>query len=132
MKDKKQTRRYFIKSAIVGLTVGLAILWDKMVTRNKVINTKRNYSLIFNPNDKISFQEDFIIVNTGDKLKVLSSRCTHLGCKINHEYNLQLLCPCHGSSFDLEGNVVKGPAVKPLQLYDYKLDKDTNIISVKV
>ncbi len=42
--------------------------------------------------------------------------CTHLGCHPAIDPQMRILiCPCHGSRFDLQGNVLKGPAVRPLQ-----------------
>ncbi len=42
--------------------------------------------------------------------------CTHLGCSpaLDPERKI-LICPCHGSRFDLKGNVLKGPADRPLK-----------------
>ena len=46
----------------------------------------------------------------------LSLLCTHLGClvTVNEE---RIACPCHGSEFDLQGNVLKGPADRPLRRF---------------
>ena len=42
--------------------------------------------------------------------------CTHLGCQPAFDPQMRILiCPCHGSRFDLKGNVLKGPASRPLQ-----------------
>ena len=39
--------------------------------------------------------------------------CTHLGCIVKPTAE-GFECPCHGSHYDKEGNVTKGPAPKPL------------------
>jgi len=43
----------------------------------------------------------------------LSLVCTHLGCTVVVSEDA-LSCPCHGSLFDRQGAVVKGPADKAL------------------
>lgn len=43
--------------------------------------------------------------------------CTHLGCTFPWNPNdNQFQCPCHGSRYDPEGTVVRGPAPLPLKL----------------
>jgi Rieske Fe-S protein len=44
----------------------------------------------------------------------LSSVCTHAGCNVNKVADGTIDCPCHGSKFNLDGSVAKGPAAKPL------------------
>lgn len=44
----------------------------------------------------------------------ISSVCTHLGCNVRYIAGEGFACPCHGSKFDLNGQVVKGPAPRPL------------------
>jgi len=69
--------------------------------------------------------EGGVIEKRGEKLAVFvdkkgeqhlfSARCTHLGCTIGwnpaeHTFD----CPCHGSRFSEMGEVVNGPAARPL------------------
>ena len=50
-------------------------------------------------------------------------QCTHLGCAYHwDERNKNFLCPCHTSTFDLDGRVLTGPAPRPLDRYETKLD----------
>lgn len=45
----------------------------------------------------------------------VSMRCTHLGCLLRfNAAETSWDCPCHGSRFDVDGEVLEGPAVRPL------------------
>lgn len=48
----------------------------------------------------------------------LSKSCTHLGCSLfwDEEKNI-FICPCHGSTFDIQGTVLTPPALRPLDYY---------------
>jgi glycine/D-amino acid oxidase-like deaminating enzyme/nitrite reductase/ring-hydroxylating ferredoxin subunit len=49
----------------------------------------------------------------------ISAKCTHMGCTI--DFNAQEKtwdCPCHGSRFDIDGQVVRGPALVALEKID--------------
>jgi len=57
----------------------------------------------------------YIVVRTDSRVVALSASCTHLGCLINWDGDAkEIICPCHAARFDLNGNVLGGPAPEPL------------------
>jgi cytochrome b6-f complex iron-sulfur subunit len=58
----------------------------------------------------------------------MTAICTHEQCTVNTGTD-KLPCPCHGSVFDFNGNVVHGPASKPLSNLSVAIDGD-NAVSV--
>jgi menaquinol-cytochrome c reductase iron-sulfur subunit len=64
-----------------------------------------------------------------DGFYVISSICTHLGCTIRLDAEQSgFTCPCHGSKFKQDGDVLKGPAKKPLVRFALYLSKRGEII----
>ena len=55
-----------------------------------------------------------VIYNRGSEIVAYSLICTHLGCTIENDGD-EFACPCHGSRFDKNGVVLKGPAQRSLQ-----------------
>ncbi|MBI3008540.1 MAG: Rieske 2Fe-2S domain-containing protein [Candidatus Omnitrophica bacterium] len=69
------------------------------------------------------------IVRSNKGLYALFGKCTHLGCTPNwFEAEKRFKCPCHGSNFDVEGNVIAGPAPKPLFRAQVSLSDDGQIL----
>lgn len=52
------------------------------------------------------------------KIYKCSAVCTHLGCIVHwNKGEKSWDCPCHGSRFDYRGQILNGPAIKPLALF---------------
>ena len=58
--------------------------------------------------------QGFFVVRQGNRLIALSSYCTHRKCKLKTHPDHSFFCPCHGSTFDPRGKVVRGPARRDL------------------
>jgi cytochrome b6-f complex iron-sulfur subunit len=64
-------------------------------------------------------------------IATLSAVCTHRFCNVGYAaQSKQLLCPCHGSTFDLTGRVTKLPATQPLKSYPTTFDGQTITITI--
>ena len=54
---------------------------------------------------------DVLLARTGsDSFSALDAICSHQGCIVSRVAYPVFVCPCHGSRYDLNGNVVQGPA----------------------
>jgi len=52
-----------------------------------------------------------------DTFAAVTAICTHQSCAITGYSNQIYICPCHGSQFDTNGQVKKGPANSALRKY---------------
>ena len=73
---------------------------------------------------------DCLLFDRDGQAWAVSRRCTHLGCTINyHEVENLLECPCHQSRFAPNGQLLRGPANRPLRRYTVrKADKPPRYI----
>ncbi|GEM_PF-498491 len=132
VKDRS-TRREFIK--LIGYSVAGAFLalWYLLTMRQINLTGGSGFQKVnlSEKPDGTYFFSSFIIIKKGASITVLTNRCTHAGCKINREHNGQLVCGCHGSVYSSSGEVLKGPARKPLQHLPYSTDPATGEITVR-
>lgn len=73
----------------------------------------------------------FYLVHHTDGLLAIYWRCTHLGCTVPWQPNLEggiFACNCHGSKFAATGEFISGPAPRSLDLFPVEIDADGNVI----
>lgn len=78
--------------------------------------------------------QNIIVVQNADdpnQLYAVDSVCTHQGCNVNWDDQSQsLICPCHGSKFDAQGQVLAGPATEPIKSYTVKVEAGTVLVNL--
>ncbi len=105
-----------------GLAMGTAA--SELLTA-QIVGRDHEWSALFNPNrlraraSAVTFARENANVAyhfAADRvLKHGAPRCTHLGCVLDwNSVEETWDCPCHGSRFGGTGDVIEGPAVKPL------------------
>jgi menaquinol-cytochrome c reductase iron-sulfur subunit len=158
MSEQDVTRRNFMVRAIVGVVVfitgalavpfgGFSILpslkkrepgWsDAGTATDLVINEpqERRFTQIV----KSGWQEEkqersiWIVKGPDNSVTAFSPNCTHLGCGYRwFTAEQRFKCPCHGSIFDINGNVLGGPAPRSLDRLETKIDGNRVLVKYEV
>ncbi len=125
-------RRSFLKLMLLGLTsaVGLMTTWG--IARFAFFGTQRKIKREIPAEllDKLRPAVPLHVPEAGawvlkteadpPKMMAFDDRCTHLGCRQRWNQDRGLFeCPCHGSEFDREGRVERGPANQPLPRFSF-------------
>jgi Rieske Fe-S protein len=74
-------------------------------------------------------QGDILIVNSGDgQFAAMSNVCPHRKCRVEVKNPTLIQCPCHGSTYKIDGTHVSGPANKSLK--KFRARAEAGIITV--
>lgn len=136
--DGLSRRKFFtvVGNSAVGVAAlgGLGVTWEflspnvllELPTRFKVGAPQeiQPNTVVYNPQYRV-----FIFRDQSGFFYAVSSACTHLGCTSNwksdgiaeHPDGV-ITCPCHGSIFSKTGEVIRGPAPRPLDRFRMRLE----------
>ncbi len=68
-----------------------------------------------------------MIIHSDNRWGALSLTCTHLGCTVE-ETGDGFACPCHGSRYDENGKVVRGPAPRQLRQLRVEITAEDDLV----
>ena len=93
-----------------------------------IVNKDSRALILYNNNSGAIIVEH----NSDDSYKAISGICTHQGCIISNfeGSSNDFVCPCHNSKFDMNGNVVQGPASTNLAGYNTRVENNSLIITL--
>lgn len=119
-------RRRFLVRSLELLLLPLAGVVAGMLRRQAALPERQAASLLVEvpPEPGVELAGPVIVCARAGRLSVLSSRCPHLGCRIDRVDGEALVCPCHGSRFAWDGSLQRGPATGPLQALPFAAEAD--------
>lgn len=95
------------------------------------IDLARNETLAASGGWMLIREAQLLVVNLDGQFNALTSVCTHSQCDRNWTFGDQVFtCNCHGSQFDASGQVINGPATRPLRGYPVSLEDQNLKISL--
>lgn len=59
----------------------------------------------------------FFLIKDATGIYAMTTVCTHMGCTVGLPVSNQIVCPCHSSTYDMNGGNLVGPAAIPLVHY---------------
>jgi Rieske Fe-S protein len=63
----------------------------------------------------------YVLALGDNQFAAVSPVCTHRGCTVELQ-DEHLVCPCHGSTYDRSGAVLRGPAEQPLRRFRVRME----------
>ncbi|MFQ6038038.1 MAG: ubiquinol-cytochrome c reductase iron-sulfur subunit [Candidatus Aminicenantales bacterium] len=128
-KEKLISRRKFFsrigKGSILTVLSGSAVIIYKYLFPNVLYEPspvfKAGYPNDFTIGSSVFFKDrKLFLFHDEAGFYAMSAVCTHLGCLVNKTQD-GFFCPCHGSVFDSDGIVIKGPAPRRLPTYSVEI-----------
>ena len=81
---------------------------------------------------KVNKHKVLLVRDSDATVKAFQSTCTHRKEKLTYDHQQKaLVCPAHGSRFDLQGTVLNGPAKKSLEVIPARLEGERIILTLE-
>lgn len=80
---------------------------------------------------KVTSEQDtvWVVKSAQNQVTAFSPACTHLGCAYHwDDSRKEFICPCHNSIFAIDGKVLGGPAPRPLDRYETRIQGNTLLL----
>lgn len=106
-----------------SLPMASATIENKMIRVSLENMAASNVMIVRNA----KLDSDILLVKKGEEYTALKMTCTHQIQPLTAT-STGLYCSSHGSTFDLDGNATREPAVKPLK--KYQLEKNNSEIII--
>lgn len=74
-----------------------------------------------------SSQQLYVLALDDGEYTAVSPICTHLGCTVDVS-GAHLICPCHGSTYDRSGSVLRGPAERALRRFPATVTPEGDLV----
>lgn len=74
--------------------------------------------------------EPVLVIREANKVAAVSAVCTHMSCVVKYRGGGVISCPCHAAAFDLNGNVMGGPAPRPLPSYPVRIEGQKIVVGM--
>lgn len=73
------------------------------------------------------------VYNDNGNLLVMENICTHRQCQTEWNKSEKTWdCPCHGSRYNADGTVLRGPAARPLPRLDFQVEDNEIVLQEEV
>jgi len=128
-------RRRIIWLSVAGFLTTCFLMFIRFFLPRSITEPSSTFKIGF-PGDyamgvdtKYQQQYRIWVDKTSDRLFVVYARCTHLGCTPDWKASEnKFKCPCHGSGYDSEAINFEGPAPRPMDRAEVKLDAEGQIV----
>lgn len=123
---------------ILGIPAAIYLLWPPRPKREaewieagslSELPLKTPQELVFRKNRidgwKVISEKStaWVVKMTEQEVVAFSPQCPHLGCAYHWVAKQnEFLCPCHASTFSIEGEVLTGPAPRALDRFEVKVE----------